>query len=298
MHAVPSSMDFRSRLIRGSSSFHSGIFPVPEPLHSEPQASRLLSTRLWMVAVTVTALLCISMLVLWSANDASFRMATWKAKVSLGIQRIPVADPETVEALGIMDAMRRIHWDRLGKRVIALYTLYAFGLGSTAALLFLTIRNCNTKRVVTCVLVVAAWVGMLATRSTVDDWRARRPAAVILPKLEEAASALHGQWPTESGEIPPGIEFYVSAELYPDVLLVRGRRDPYPLHEDLGLMIKRGRNGIIRFDLEARADCCVEFHPNGTQPSAHRSGFGHGTPPVALVFKLKDNWYLVRYAGS
>jgi pimeloyl-ACP methyl ester carboxylesterase len=86
--------------------------------------------------------------------------------------------------------------------------------------------------------------------------------------------------------------------LYPDVLLVRGRRDPYPFHEDLGLMITRGRDGIIRFDLAAAYDCCVEYHPDGTQPSAYTSGFGNPSPPVASVFKLKENWYLVRYAGS
>jgi hypothetical protein len=256
------------------------------------------STSSWTLATAAAALFCVSLLFVWSANDASFGIATWKAKVCLRLQSISWKDPEMGEALGIMDAMRTIQWDRLGKRVIVLYVLYGIGTASTVALVLLTIQKFTAKRLVICVSILGAWSALVATRTTVDDWRARRQVATILTRFEQAAAALRDKWPTGSGEIPPGIRFYVLPEKYPDVLTLRRRNASYPFHEDFGLMINRGENGIIRFDLAAAFDSCVEYHPNGTLPSAHTAGFGYPSPPVASVTKLKEKWYLVRYGGS
>ena len=109
---------------------------------------------------------------------------------------------------------------------------------------------------------------------------------------------LHARWPNQSGELTPDITFYVLPEKYPDVLTIRGPRPSHPVQEDLGLMITRGQNGVIRFDLAAAYDSAIEFHPNGTRPAPYISGFGYPSPPVAAVVTLKENWFLVRYGGT
>ncbi len=265
------------------------------PLQRRP--SRFRSAGFWTLATAATAFVCILILFAWASNDASFRVAIWKAKVCLRLQSILAANSEMVEALGIMDAMRMIRWDRLGKRVIAIYAIYAIGIFATAALTLLMIRKFTAKRLCVCVALFAAWGMLSGTRRTLDDWRARRQVGAILNRFEQAASALEDDWPTRPGEIPPGIRFYVLPEKYPNVLTLRRRPDPYPFHEDFGLMITRGSNGIIRFDLAATPDSCVEYHPRGTTPSAYTSGFGYPSPAVASATKLKEKWYLVRYGG-
>jgi hypothetical protein len=203
----------------------------------------------------------------------------------------------TVEALGIMRAIRTINWDRLGKRVVAIYTLYVVGIASMVALTLLTVRMFNAKRLFVCVSILVAWGTLLVTRTITDDWCSHRQVGRILARFEQAALALNDKWPTGPGEVPPGIRFDVSPELYPDVLMLRGHRDPYSFDEDLGLTIRRGHERIIRFDLAAALESCVEYHPNGTRPSAHTSAFGYPSPPVASVRILKENWFLVRYGS-
>ena len=158
-------------------------------------------------------------------------------------------------------------------------------------------RPFNNRRMICCALLLAGWATLYVARDRLQDWRASRQVTSLMPKIEQAASSLHQRWPTVPGKLPPNISFYVSAEQYPDVLTIRGRRPSYPFHEGLGLMITRGENGIIRFDLAAAYDSAIEFHPNGTIPAAYTSGFGYPSPPVATATKLKQNWYLVRYGG-
>lgn len=271
---------------------------MTEPSDSKLRSPLLRSTCSWTVATATTAMLCIAALTLWSAIDASFGMATWKAKVRLGIERIESTNPEMAKHLGIVDAMKAIKWDSLGKRVVVLYALYGIGIASSVALGVLATKHVSLKRTIAFCCVLVIWVGLLTTRTAVDEWRTRRQVASILPRFEQAAAALSEEWPTQSGVVPPGIKFLVSTERYPDVLIVRGNREPYPFHEDFGLRITRGPEGIIRFDLAGTADACVEYHPNGTLPSVYTSGFGSPSPPVASASKLKNDWYLVRYSGS
>ena len=245
----------------------------------------------------ILASLALGLLAGWAATDASFRIATWKARVALYLESIPTADPEMEEALGITNVMRSIRWDAVGKRAVAFYVLFLVGICATTVNCIMTIRRFDTRRMKCCVLLLTGWAVLYATRDQLQDWRAHRQVAALMPTIEQAASALHKRWPTEPGNIPPNISFYVSPEQYPDVLTIRGRRPSYPFHEDLGLMITRGKNGIIRFDLAAAYDSAIEFHPNGTVPAAYTSGFGYPSPPVATATQLKQNWYLVRYGG-
>lgn len=265
---------------------------------SEERRSILRRSGFWTAAAAITVLICIATLLVWSANDASFTFAAWKAKVVLRIEHVRAADPQIADDLGITDAIRSLHWNGLGKRVLTLITLCGLGASSTLALLVLSVRRVTARRTVAFFGVLLAWIGFFTTRTAVDEWRTRRQVLSILPRFEQAAATLTDEWPSESGEIPPGVRFLVSAERYPDVLVVRAHRDPYPFHEDFGLRITRGRDGIIRFDLAGAADSSVEYHPNGTQPSSYKSGFGRSSPPVAWVSELKDRWYLVRYGGS
>jgi hypothetical protein len=258
---------------------------------------QLRSARFWTAASASTALVCISILFVWSATDASFRIALWKAEFCLHLPVLPSENLRVAEVLGIADAMRALRWGPLDQRVVVLYALCAVGIASTVTVFILTIRSFTAKRLFACTSVLAAWGVLVATRTTVDDWRARRQVSAILPRFEQAAVALSQRWPTKSGEVHPGIRFYVWPEKYPNVLKLRGSANRYPYHEDFGLMITRGQKGIIRFDLAGSADCCVEYHPSSTSPSAYTSGFGYPSPPVASAAELKDKWYLVRYAA-
>lgn len=265
---------------------------------SEPPRSVLRRSSFWTAVAAVISLSCIAALLLWSATDASFTLAAWKARVVLRIEHVRANDPEAADALGMIDAIRSLHWNGLGKRVVALIALCGLGVSSTLALLVLSVRHITARRALAFYGVLITWIALIATRTAVDEWRMRRQVSAILPRFEQAAIALSDEWPSRTGEIPPGIRVMVSPERYPDVLVVRGKRDPYPFHEDFGLMITRGRDGIIRFDLAGAYDSAVEYHPNGTRPAAYISGYGYPSPPVASISELKDRWYLVRYGGS
>lgn len=218
--------------------------------------------------------------------------------VSLRLQPIRSTDPELADATGLSDAMREIRWNSIGKRAIGICLLYAIGMVATASTFQLATRKFTFKRGVVSGTVVIAWCVLFGTHSAVDDWRVRRQVRAQFPRFEAAGVTLHDKWPTESGELLPGLNFFTVPEKYPGILVLRGPRETYSFHEDFGLMIRRGQNGIIRFDLSGAYDSTVEFHPNGTVPTAYTSGFGNPSPPVASVIRLKDRWFLVRYAGS
>lgn len=241
--------------------------------------------------------MCIAVLAIWSATDASFRIATWQAMVSLRLQSIRSADPELLDATGIIDAMREIRWNSIGKRAIGISLLSAIGIAATVGTFPIVTREFTLKRGVVSGTVLIAWCVLYGTHSAVDDWRVKRQVRAQFPRFETVGLALHDQWPTESGELLPGLKFFTVPEKYPGILVLRGPRESYPFHEDFGLMINRGQNGIIRFDLSGAYDSTVEFHPNGTVPTAYTSGFGNPSPSVASVIRLKDRWFLVRYAG-
>lgn len=278
------------------------VDPPPEKgdtSHADrPDQRYISSTRTCFRVSATSAFLCMTLLVAWSASDASFRMAVWQARVSLRLESIQSADPEIAESLGIADALRAVRWDSIGKRVIGLWCLYGLGFAASGMTLLIAARGRTWRRGTVGAAVMIGWCLLSASRTGIDEWRTTRQVSALLPRFEETGASLHRNWPVESGELPNGVRFFVAPERYPDVLLLRGPRASYPLHEDFGLMIHRGQNAIIRFDLAAAFDSCVEFHPNGTVPTAHSSGFGYPSPPVASVIRLKDNWFLVRYAGS
>lgn len=267
-------------------------------IETEGKRHLLRPARFWFPTFTATALMCISLLLIWSATDASFRNAVWKAKVSLRLQSIPCADPEAAEALGILDAMRAIKWDSIGKRAMGLWLLFGVGIIATVSMACIAVRKHTVIRIVVFAYVLVAWGLLYGTHIAVDNWRAKRQINAQFGRFEEVGLALHRNWPTESGELPHGIRFFVLPDRYPDVLSLRGPSEKYPFHEDFGRMITRGQSGIIRFDLAAAYDSCVEFHPNGTLPTSYTSGFGNPSPPVASVIPLKKNWFLVRYGRS
>lgn len=250
--------------------------------------------RIGLAVCFVIAVICLFGLAGWAATDASFRLAVWKARVTLDLETITSNDPQS-DFLGIEEAMRRIEWDSLGKRAIAVCAVVGAELIAMAAACCLAVRRPTVRSIAGCVTLIAGWVGLYITLDMIQDWRAQRQISALLPKFEQAATALHAQWPTQSGEFPPGMPFYVSAEKYPDVILLRGRKSSHPFREDFGRTISRGDNSIIRFDLMAAYDSCVEYHPQGTSPAAYKSGLGYPSPPVASVIPLKEKWYLVRY---
>lgn len=268
---------------------------APIPLQSRRWWIR--SSRFWAIVSGALAGLCIAVLFIWSASDASFRPALLQWEYTLALEKLLIDGPRLDFDWNLIDRARSFRWDGLGQRIVALHVITSVGLGATALLTLLAFRPPKIRLLLVAVVLISAWGVRRATQKPMDDWRTRRQVAAIFPQIEQAGLALRKEWPVRSGEVPPGIEFYVSPEMYPDVLSVRGRRNSFPFHEAIGLMIIRGQEGIIRFDLAPSYDSTVEYHPEGTLPSAHQSGFGYPSPPVAAYHRLKENWYLVRYGG-
>jgi len=268
-----------------------------ESAEIQPKTSLLRSSRFWFPLSVVTTLVCISLFAAWAATDASFRLAMWKATIAIRIQSIPSANPEMVESLGILDAMRAIQWNSVGKRAIAAYVLFGVGMIATVMVCFLTARRLTLKRSLACMIVLSAWMLLSETQDAINYWCTQRQVTAIFPQFEQVGVSLHNQWPTESGELSSGRKFYVLPEKYPDVLTLRDPFESYPFHEGFGRWITRGQTDVIRFDLAGVYDFTVEFHPNGTVPSHTHPGLVL-LPPVASVTPLKENWFLVRYGES
>jgi hypothetical protein len=183
------------------SSEFDAMTDTPEASNSQPVRARRLLLALSLV-LAVSSLLIFTA---WAATDACFDTVTWKARVTLRLQSIPCANPEMAEALGMMDAMRAIRWDSLSKRVIAFYALFCTGIIATASACYFTARRMTAQRIVACAVVCGGWATLYFTQDAIHDWRTHRQDAKLLPKYEQAGNALHNQWPTQPGNIPPGI---------------------------------------------------------------------------------------------
>lgn len=252
------------------------------------------SLRFWFSISIMLALVSISVLGIWSATDASFDTAVWKTKVVLRLEQLPKS--VIANELGLLASLRSIQWDDLGKRVILIWLLTGIGIQATLCACYFTIGKNKWRQKLVCVFVFLCWFMLYHSQKDISDWRSYRQVMVILPKIEQIGNSLHKHWPQESGEIKSGIKFYMSPDKYPDVILLRGFQFSRPFNENMGHKITRSENGILRFALAASANSSVEFHPNGTFPTAYISGFGHHSPPVAAVTSLKDYWFLVRYS--
>lgn len=245
--------------------------------------------RLMATVLIALPSLCILTLGIWSASDASFSTASWAAQAKIGMKR-------TKSNEGIaLDIDRVLQWGRLGSRVVALYALCGVAFICTIGLIVLTTGHATAARTIGCVLIVGSWVVFLLSRDAVDRWRAARQVAAALPRFEVAAKELTNHWPQESGEIQPGIKIHAPTQKYPDVLMLRNT-ERYPSFVTFGLEIERGENGILRFDIAGAYDSSLEYHPNGTTPAAHTSGYGYPSPPVASALKVAEKWFFVRYA--
>ena len=55
--------------------------------------------RCFVIALMVTPILCIATLLAWSANDASFPMASWLAQAKLGLLKIESNGPHMVDII-------------------------------------------------------------------------------------------------------------------------------------------------------------------------------------------------------
>lgn len=264
------------------------------PASLRSRSSWIRSSRCWTIAAGALAGLCLAVIFVWSANDASFRSALLQWEVSLGLRKLLLTSPVPDGDWGLNDPLRSIRWDGLGKRVIALHLLVWTGVAATALLAVLAFRPPRVSRMLAAAGLVVGWGLLCGTQTLVDDWRARRQVAAIFPRIEEAGLALSREWPTASGRIPPGIDVWVGSGM----VSMRGQRERYPFREAMGTFVRRWKNGAINFELAATYEMSVEYHPHGTLPMMQKAGsFGYATPPVARYYRIKENWYLVRYGG-
>lgn len=268
------------------------------PASLRSRSSWIRSGRCWTIAAGALAGLCLAVIFVWSANDASFRSALLQWEVSLGLRKLLLTAPVPDGDWGLNDPLRSIRWDGLGKRVIALHLLVWTGVAATALLAVLAFRPPRVSRMLAAAGLVVGWGLLCGTQTLVDDWRARRQVAAIFPRIEEAGLALSQKWPTRPGRVPPDLDVGVDAERFPNGLVVNEDRERYPIREAMGPLVTRGANGIIYFSLAAAFELSVEYHPHGTLPAAHlQVFFGIPSPPVARYYQIKENWYLVRYGG-
>ncbi len=275
------------------------IYAVNDSLPVPSRRSLIRLSRFWAIASGALAGLCIASLFVWSANDASFRPALLQWEVSLGLKQMLLAGPNLGGDLGLSDPQRAIRWDGLGKRVIALHVLVWAGVAATALLAVLAFwPKKSSRRMLAAIGLVIGWGLLCGTQTLVDDWRARRQVAAIFPRIEAAGLALSREWPTESGRVPPDLLVGVDVKRFPDGLVVREDRERYSFREAMGPLVTRRANGVIAFSLAAAFELSVEYHPHGTLPAAHLQVFyGIRSPPVSRYYRLKENWYLVRYGG-
>ena len=262
------------------------------------------STQRWrfpapgMLFASTLSLVCLLALFVWSATDASFGMARWKAGVCTGLERLAPAAPEVADGLGITGAIAELQWNRLGKRVVLLGALMTAGLVASCFAVVSCLQKPSTSRGLICGLIVVGWVAWVIAQPAIDAWRTRRQVTEILPHFETVAASLSPQWPSEPGTIAPGLDYYVNAERHPDFLMLQQRdRVRYPFHEGIGLTARRDKQGIIHFDLAAAANAGVEFHPHGTAPATGRGVPEQFLPPVSSAVRLKERWYLVQYGA-
>lgn len=243
------------------------------------------------------SLCCSGALLTWTALDASFNMAVWKAKVVLRIEGFTSVDPDLHESTGLGDAMRTLQWDSLGRRVVGLCMLTGIGLLSTAFLVFAVVRRFTFVSAAVGGIVIVFWATLFATHHAVSSWRVQRQVAVLLPTIQDAELSLRHNWPATAGKCRRGRFTFLFSDRFPNLLLLSPEPEAYPVHESLGRMVTRSNNGRLRFDLAAEPELAIEYHPNGTVPTAYISEFGNRSPPVAESTILADMWYLVRYGG-
>ncbi|QDU36612.1 hypothetical protein Mal4_08990 [Maioricimonas rarisocia] len=252
-----------------------------------------------MLLASTLSLVCLLALLIWSATDASFAMARWKACVCTGLERLDLAAPGVADSLGITAAITELQWNRLGKRVALLGVLIASGLVAAFAAVIFCLQKPSARRGLTCGLLVVGWVAWVIAQPAIDEWRIRRQVTEVLPRFEKVAAALSPQWPSEPGTIAPGLDYYVDAERHPDFLMLQlSDRVRYPFHEGIGLTARRDKQGVIHFELAAAANAGVEFRPDDSAPALGRSIPEQFLPPVSSAVRLKERWYLVQYGTS
>lgn len=267
----------------------------------QPQQEKVPRYRRWLARFfsfrnsTVVAIVALSTLFVWPIFDASYRYVSWLVRVNVGLERVTAADP-AVDAAGITAWMLSIanEWGRLGLRVKLLYLLYTAAFVASIAVIVQARRKKSAVRFVIAVGLLCCWLGLFGSRSTIEHWSIRQQALSVLPKIETTATALIENWPAKSTRIPPDVDVVVSAERYPNTLIVTGRRS-YPIREDFGHTIERSPVGAIRFALRGAYDCTLEYHPADSQPATYTSEFGSPSPKIVSAIQLKKHWYLVRY---
>jgi hypothetical protein len=260
-----------------------------------PRGSR--RRAVYFVGTCGIASACLLVLFVWPIFDASYRYASWLARVNLGLERIVAADP-IVDDIGVTGQMLKManSWDQLGSRVAILYVIESLGLIATGLLIVTCVRSRSIGRVLAAVVVLGGWFALFASQRRIDEWSTRRRVEHLLPRVEAAAALLQSHWPTRSGQIGPDLRIVMS-DRHPNTLIVVGRRS-YPFDEDIGYQIDRSPNGTIRFKLAGAFDYELELHAAGSLPAVSVDEFGHQSAPVARADRLDAGWYLVRYAGG
>jgi hypothetical protein len=270
---------------------------TPKPALSG-QLRALTGRRVLFAAALSVAVLSLIVLFAWPIFDASYRYASWLAKVDLGLEKVAATDPTADAVFGLTDTMLSSanRSDQLGSRVVLLYVLFCLGLGATLALIVGCVRSKSITRKVAAAAVVGGWIALDASQSAVEEWSTRRHVEQFLPRAEAAAALLQAHWPTRSGNIGPRLRVIVS-DRHPNALFVEGRR-AYPVDEDFGYLIERSIDRTFRFKLSGAYDCNLEWHPPGSIPTAYVDALGMQSTPAVRATQLKDGWYLVRYAGG
>ncbi|MFG0334122.1 MAG: hypothetical protein ACF8TS_12225, partial [Maioricimonas sp. JB049] len=159
-----------------------------------------------MLFASTLSLVCLLALLVWSATDASFAMARWKAGLCIGLERLAPAAPEVADDLGITAAIAELQWNRLGKRVGLLGALIASGLVAAFAAVVFCLQKPSARRGLTCGLIVAGWVAWVFAQPAIVVWRIRRQVREILPRLVTVAAALSPLWPSRQGSIAPWLD--------------------------------------------------------------------------------------------
>jgi len=234
-----------------------------------------------------TTLLACAAVVGWIIVDASFACTVAVVGHYIGWQ--PIEPSLSALSSGYWDTIWSglCSWDNLGPRLLLIILLAIVAAVASLVMLYQFLRQITIRRILVILLVFSVWLGVGVSRSHLHEWSIFLRTKNALPRFEQVAEVLHQQWPTEDGTLPEAGSFYVPAETYPDLLLLKGRCG-FPIREDFGYLIERSEQGAILFQLCGATEYQIEYHPNLSQPSPYQSRTSRQLKIPRKIVTLKD----------
>lgn len=266
---------------------------------------RLLRRPFW--AAWCLSLGSLIILTLWILNDAGLASEVADLRTICHVER----EPNESSAHWVLRAILpwTYGWIEAGLRGLVLGLGAACNLASIGYAVVRLFRGGRLeRRRLNWIAVVALLTGWTLVIARYDElaWTGAKWFLTDTAWLEPAAAKLSANWPHFAQpvdqrfvqtEVPELGTFSLDTATDPPYF-VKFRCGNLPHFHSTGeqvVLIERAlAPGTVRFWLEGHRDYCVEFHPEGTAPSAFTDRSGHSFV-LERSAPLKDRWSLVQY---